>query len=179
MADLYTRYPTVSHTLKEFNRRVKRFLEEEDSASFIRAVLTGGYNDEDDGLPRQIFIDTMQNMVEDNHGLRLFRDYDSLNGVADKIMVDGSINIFSIPHSTFALKKSIHFKHEIVYNGVSGPFYKCITVPKNIISRLHIMSTIIRYLTSSSGPLAQGNICTSSSQVSGLLRAPLFRSPTN
>lgn len=123
MADLYTSFPTVSHTLREFNDRVNHIREDEGSSSFIRTVLTGEYIDENDARPRQIFIDTIQNMVKDNHPLRLSRDYDSLNGVADNIMVDGSINVFSVPHTTFALKKSIHFQHPIVYNGVSPPFY--------------------------------------------------------
>ena len=120
MANLYNhRLPLVSHNLREFsNRATDLFVHNESADQFVRFVLTGEFVG-DDGKPNQAFVDAVQNVVEDDHPLKISRDYDSLLGIAPKIMVDSDISVFAVPHNSFALKKSIHLEHKITYQGVS------------------------------------------------------------
>lgn len=120
MAELYANHPTESFNLREFiDQAYTIFNENETDESFIRFVLTGEMID-DNGAPKQAFIDILQNAVSPDHRLSISRDYDSLLGISDKIMVDAAISVYSVPHPSYALKKSIHFKHPINYQGVSS-----------------------------------------------------------
>jgi hypothetical protein len=85
---------------------------------FVRFSLTGEFKD-NNGVTKQAFVDAIQNIVEDDHPLKISRDYDSLLGIAPKIMVDSPISVFAVPHHTFALKTSIHLEHSLIYQGVS------------------------------------------------------------
>lgn len=119
MADLFNNHPVVSHSLREFADRAYAFYEhDETDDNFIRFVLTGEYID-DDGHAKQAFVDPIQNAIEPDHSLLISRDYDSLLGIADKLMVNCPISVYVVPHDTFALKTSIHLKHAITYQGVS------------------------------------------------------------
>lgn len=119
MANLYNNHPTVSHTLRQFcNRANHLYNEHATDEPYIRFVLTGEYLD-DGGTPKQAFVDPVQNLVEPYHPLSVSRDYDSLLGVAEKILVDGPITVFAVPHSTFALRTSLHMEHPIVRGDVS------------------------------------------------------------
>lgn len=120
MAQLFTDYSVVSHSLREFTDRAYHLHEVlNDNDGFLRFVLTGEFVDED-GEPKQAFVDPIQNnVIQDGHELSILRDYDSLLGVADKIMVDASISVFIVPHNTYALKTGIHLKHPIRYQRVS------------------------------------------------------------
>lgn len=119
MAELFNNHPVVSHTLRQFSDRAYALHENEETDDmFTRFVLTGEYID-DDGHPMQAFVDPIQNVIEENHQLSIARDYDSLLGIADKIMVDGPISVYAVPHSTFSLKTSIHLKRLIYHDGVS------------------------------------------------------------
>jgi len=119
MANIYPNNPTVSHTLSQFNDySAHLFAVHEDNDSFIRFVLTGEFLDDDEQQPKQAFIDPVQNVVEPGHPLNISRDYDSLLGIADTILVDAPISVFSVPHPSFALKTSIHIKHPIAHGEV-------------------------------------------------------------
>jgi hypothetical protein len=119
MADLFNDYPVVSHSLREFTDRAYGLHEnDETDDNFIRFVLTGEYID-DDGHSKQAFVDPIQNGIEVDHSLLISRDYDTLLGTADKVMVNSPISVYVVPHDTFALKTSIHLKHPVTYRDVS------------------------------------------------------------
>lgn len=117
--NLFNNHPVVSHSLREFADRAYGFHEnDETDDNFLRFVLMGEYID-DEGHPQQAFVDPIQNVIDDNHFLMISRDYDSLLGIADKVMVHCPISVFVVPHDTFALKTSIHLQHPVTYHGVS------------------------------------------------------------
>lgn len=119
MAGLFNNHPVVTHTLRQFSDRAYGLHEDEDTDDkFIQFVLTGEYIDED-GHSKQAFVDPIQNVIEDDHPLNISRDYDSLLGIAEKIMVNGPISVYAVPHNTFSLKTSIHLKRTVYYDGVS------------------------------------------------------------
>jgi hypothetical protein len=125
MANLFNNHPVVSHSLREFSDRAYAFHEnDETDDNFILFVLTGEYVD-DDGQPKQAFVDPIQNFIEPDHSLLISRDYDSLLGIADKLMVNCPISVYVVPHDTFALKTSIHLKHAVTHRDVSScsPIY--------------------------------------------------------
>jgi len=113
-----TTLPIVSHTLEEFIIRATALWQENDTTDlFTRFVLTGEFVD-DDGMRKQAFVDVLQNTVDDDHPLSIKRDYDSVLGIASKILVDAPISVYAVPHPTFALKTSIHLTHPISYHEV-------------------------------------------------------------
>jgi hypothetical protein len=119
MADLFNNHPAVTHSLREFVDCAYGFHEDDETDdNFIRFVLTGEYVD-DDGHLKQAFVDPIQNVIEVDHSLLISRDYDSLLGIADKIMVNAPISVYVVPHDSFALKTSIHLKHPVTHGGVS------------------------------------------------------------
>lgn len=120
MANLYSDHPTVSHTLMDFTEHANDLFFEgnEGDDAYIRFVLTGEYVDDEDNY-RQAFVDPLRGHIQDGDDLRISRDYDSLLGIADKLLIDGPITVYAVPHSTFALKTSIHLEHQIVRDEVS------------------------------------------------------------
>lgn len=118
MPPLYSDHPTVSHNLNEFTARATRLLESEEYDPFINFVLTGEYLD--DGALKQAFLDPIQNLVPVDHPLRISRDYDSVIGFSEDILVEGPVSVRAVPHPTFALTKSIHMARAIRYEGVSS-----------------------------------------------------------
>jgi hypothetical protein len=119
---LYNDNPTVSYTLQQFSDTASRVLNinPDDDAAFIRFVLCGEY--ENQGM-KQVFIDPMQNLVDPGHPLTISRDYDSVLGIADDILIDGPISVFAVPHESYALKTSIHIQRPIARQGVRMHYY--------------------------------------------------------
>ncbi|KAG6898534.1 hypothetical protein C0993_006176 [Termitomyces sp. T159_Od127] len=101
-------------SLRRFNRLTRAIWATRDSDAFIRFVLSGEFVDED-GEVRQAFLDPLQNLVQPVYPLQVTRDYDSLLGIATKIMVQDNISVFAVPHPTFALKASVHVTVPVVY----------------------------------------------------------------
>jgi hypothetical protein len=119
MADLFNNHPVVTHSLCEFVDHAYGLHEnDETDDNFIRFVLMGEYVN-DDGDPKQAFVDAIQNIIEVDHSLLISRDYDSLLGIANKVMVNCPISVYVVPHDTFALKTSIHLKHPVTHQGMS------------------------------------------------------------
>jgi hypothetical protein len=118
MSALYNINDTVSHSLAEFTTRARDLMQDGPTDDpFIRFVLTGEFIDED-GIARQAFVNSIQTAALGCR-LNITRDYDSLLGIADKILIDAPINVYAVPHPTHALTTSIHLKRSISYRGVS------------------------------------------------------------
>ncbi|KAG6852775.1 hypothetical protein C0991_009198 [Blastosporella zonata] len=115
---VFANYPCVNHSLRDFISHAHSLYQPDvDNSEFIRFVLTGEYDDFDN-VVKMAFIDPIQNIVNPDARLTIQRDYDSLLGIADHIMVTGDISVFAIPHPSFALKTSLHFKQTIIREGV-------------------------------------------------------------
>jgi len=108
--------PTVSFTLGQFVAHALSLSCNDNK--YLPFVLTGRFLD-DDGRPAQAFIDSIRDMVDDDHPLSIIRDYDSLLGLANDFLVDGTITMFTVPHPTLALTTSIHLKRDIRRGQVS------------------------------------------------------------
>lgn len=119
MPCVYSDFPIVTHTLNSFTARATRLLDIEDFEGFMRLVLTGEYED-DNFEPKQVFLDPIQNLVTGDHPLLISRDYDSVIGFSEDILVEGPIRVHSVPHPTFALTSSIHLTRTLHYDGVSS-----------------------------------------------------------
>jgi hypothetical protein len=122
MSSYYNDHPTESHTLDQFIDRLNSLHEADEHDAFIRAGLTGEYTDENN-RGKQIFIDPVQNLVDDDHELTIKRDYDSLIGVAHDILVDGAINAHAVPPGNLCLRSSIHIQYPMETENVSQLTY--------------------------------------------------------
>jgi hypothetical protein len=119
ISNLFNNHPVVSHSLCKFADCAYGYHEnDETDDNFLCFVLTGEYID-DEGHPKQAFVDPIQNVIEVDHALLISQDYDSLLGIADKVMVHCPVSVFVVPHNTFALKTSIHLQYPVAYQGVS------------------------------------------------------------
>jgi hypothetical protein len=117
--NVYPQHDTVSHTLAQFvTRATDLYSENGYNDEFIRFGLTGEYLD--GRRPKQVFMDPLQNMVEDDTPITIRRDYDSLLGAAPDILVNSAISVFCVPHPSYALKDSIHVKRTVAYQRVSS-----------------------------------------------------------
>ncbi|KAF8057086.1 hypothetical protein FPV67DRAFT_1430835 [Lyophyllum atratum] len=115
--NVYPQHDTVSHTLAQFvTRATDLYSENGYNDEFIRFGLTGEYLD--GRRPKQVFMDPLQNMVEDDTPITIRRDYDSLLGAAPDILVNSAISVFCVPHPSYALKDSIHVKRTVAYQRV-------------------------------------------------------------
>ncbi|KAG6815923.1 hypothetical protein H0H87_010148 [Tephrocybe sp. NHM501043] len=116
---LFADYPFENHSLREFiERALSLYYPDLDNSDFIRLVLTGEYEDMES--KKLAFVDPIQNLVSPDASLNIQRDYDSLLGISDDILVTGDMSVFAVPHANFALKSSIHIKYPIIWQGVEN-----------------------------------------------------------
>jgi hypothetical protein len=118
MPQLYSQFPTVTHSLDGFTERLNALHDDGDNDGFIKTALTGQYRDRS-GAERQIFIDPLLNQVNGADVLKFTRDYDSAIGISNSILVQGPITLHAVPHPTFALTTSIHLQFPIQQPEVS------------------------------------------------------------
>ncbi|KAF9442097.1 hypothetical protein P691DRAFT_765570 [Macrolepiota fuliginosa MF-IS2] len=116
MGTVYNNLDTVTHTLDEFTARLNSSFTNHDFDAFIKTGLTGEYLD-DNGARKQVFIDPLLNHVQDDHQITITRNYNSTISISEDILVATSINVYAIPHPTFALSTSIHLKYPIQRDG--------------------------------------------------------------
>lgn len=118
MTDLYSSLPQKSYSLNEYIQTAKR-LEHEDSLYFQQFLLTG------ENIPEhcQAFIDPTRNEVGDEGCLSIGRDYDSLIGIANDILVDTSISIHPAPNSEKVFKSGFYLNYHVIDVDVSTAFF--------------------------------------------------------
>ncbi|KAG6818435.1 hypothetical protein H0H93_005013 [Arthromyces matolae] len=103
--------PLVRHSLTDFLAHARHLVQEDsDNSEYIQFVLTGVYNDH--GLRTQAFVDPLVNHVLPSEPLNISRDYDSLLGICDNIVITCDLSMFAVPHPNFSLRSSIHVKWE-------------------------------------------------------------------
>jgi hypothetical protein len=106
MTSLYSTLPITSYSLRDFVRFAKT-LEHTDNSAFNRLLLTGETED------HQVSIDPIRNVMQPNHPVTISRDYDSIIGVTDEIIVQSSISVYPIPNPAEVLSSSIHFRKAV------------------------------------------------------------------
>lgn len=115
MTSLYSTRPHKVYTLEQFVAQAEALANQDHRKhEFIRFLITGEYFDQ-----HQAVIDPIRNVLENNQHVDVARDYDSVLGIADKIVVTSSIAIYPIPKPVEALKTSIHIKYSIEKGDVS------------------------------------------------------------
>lgn len=118
MADsFYSRFDRVSHTLKAFNIRADDLRRKEGDAAFMQFCLTGEYKGTD-SRPLQAFIDVSQTTNPADDDLRITRDFDSVFGLTEDFYCTQPIDVWAVPHCSYAIKSNIHLEREIMYEGV-------------------------------------------------------------
>ncbi|KAJ8085322.1 hypothetical protein PM082_004118 [Marasmius tenuissimus] len=109
---LYSSKPVRSYTLQRFFKRGAK-MADSNPREFQSFFLTG----ETKLLPTQALVDIQPNMLDRSHLLYKTRDYDSLIGITDDIIVTNSISLYVVPNLAEVLKKSVHLSHPMVMGG--------------------------------------------------------------
>lgn len=93
-----------SQTVAEFIGRSKDLLNAGDMDVFAQYVLTGVH----DNIQHQ--VDPIKDAVNDNLGIQVLRDYDSVLGVHDNICVNAALTIYPVSKFEDTFKRNIHIK---------------------------------------------------------------------
>lgn len=146
MSSLYSSLPQRVYTLKQFVRQAKALtIHEHQKHAFIRFLITGEYFDQ-----HQAVVDPIRNILENDQHVDVARDYDSVIGIADRIVVTSSIAIYPIPKPVEALSTSIHIKYPIEKGNVSVKAISGLELRSDREYRLPCMYLCIEFPTSNS-----------------------------
>lgn len=102
-----------SFSLQQFIRHAKRLDDPDDEVRFVQFMLTG--KDIQDGQTTQAYIDLSRSVLSDDHPIEVARDFDSLIGVADDILVQSSISVCVAPNPHECLTTGIHLNYSATF----------------------------------------------------------------
>lgn len=105
---LVSQLPTKSYSLWAFIRAAQA-LDSDEHNYYEHFILTGENVMEN----CQAFIDPTQSRVDDEIPLSLSRDYDSLIGIADRILTTRSISVYPASNPAEVLSTSIHLTYPL------------------------------------------------------------------
>jgi len=108
---------TRSYSVAEFCETAQNLLESEDSASFVRFVLCGRYQN------HQVVVDPIQNRLDPERKIKGLRDFDSLLGICEDIPVRSPLTLFPLAKKDDTLNTNIHLNYSFVIPGVSSIEY--------------------------------------------------------
>lgn len=116
----YSSFPVRTCSVREFTH-IAKGLEELDSRAFQEFILTGS-NVQD---KTQVFVDPTLNALAEDDPLVVARDYDSIIGIADDILVESAISIYPVPNPAEVLSTSIHLTRPVVSDliRIRKPFF--------------------------------------------------------
>lgn len=103
----------LSYSLAEFCETAKLLLESDDPSSFVRFVLCGRFQN------NQVFVDAIQNRLDEEHLIKGLRDFDSLLGIHKDIPVRSSLTLFPLARKEDTLHTNIHLNYSFIIPGVS------------------------------------------------------------
>lgn len=104
----------ISLSLLEFCQQAKMLLDADQTADFVRFVITGK-----DVNGSQACIDPVINRVTQDHPLEILRDYDSLLGISKTIQVKSDITVYPVAKQEDTLTKNVHLRHTFKTSRVS------------------------------------------------------------
>jgi hypothetical protein len=118
MSNLNNNFPgqPVTYSLREFVRLAKSL--ENENPEFLRFVLTGDAKGQ-----HQATLDHVRNVLTNDHQVDVARDYDSVIGITDGIVVDCALSVYPVPNPAEALTSSIHITHPFTSGDVSRFMY--------------------------------------------------------
>ncbi|THV02123.1 hypothetical protein K435DRAFT_792791 [Dendrothele bispora CBS 962.96] len=129
MDNLYSALPSKSYTLEEFVRKASDLQNASDSR-FHEFALTGDLatvvEDELFGSERvghQVNMDVTSNRMPEDYELGAYRDYDSVLGFGQDILVKSSITVYPVPNLNRSLKTSIHVVCNIEDHELTGSIH--------------------------------------------------------
>ena len=102
-----------SYSLTEFCTTAKILLDSGDSASFVKFVLCGRYQN------RQVVVDAIQNRLDPEYPIKGLRDFDSLLGIHKDIPVHSSLTLFPLARKEDTLRTNVHLSYSFNFPGVS------------------------------------------------------------
>ena len=103
----------ISMSLRQFCRRAK-YLLSLDQTGFVNFVLTG---QDTDGS--QACIDPVFNRVTEDYRLHINRDYDSLLGICDDILINTNLTVYPVSKLNDTLSQNIHLRYDFTTANVS------------------------------------------------------------
>ncbi|KAJ4469609.1 hypothetical protein C8R41DRAFT_970774 [Lentinula lateritia] len=116
MDGLYSALPTKAYSLRNFVRAGSALDSPDiDGDAYLLFLLTGQHVLEE----HQAVIDARRNTLNDDHSVGASRDYDSLIGIADNILVNAAISVYPAPNPAEVLSSSIHLKIRLPSGDVS------------------------------------------------------------
>lgn len=103
--------PVKTCSLRDYTRLAKR-LDELDPLEFQRFILTGV----DVHGKAQVFVDPALNRIgsDSDDTLSVARDYDSVIGISNDILVQNAISVYPVPNPAEVLSTSIHLNYPVV-----------------------------------------------------------------
>ena len=114
---MYNDLPEQKYLISEFNERAGHlFHRTPDRRDFIRFVLTGEVPDN-----HQAVVNPLLNHLEPGHPISISRDYDSIIGITEDIVVDCAVNIYPIGHPSDAITSHINLNCIATDTEVSTP----------------------------------------------------------
>jgi hypothetical protein len=117
MSGLYSLLPTQSYSLKEFIERAKALYSDE-VFEFLTFILTG-----EDRRNHQAILDPFRNVLPPGDLVDSMRDYDSVIGITEHIVVRSAISVYPIPNPVEVLTTSIHLKYGVKTGNVRKGLY--------------------------------------------------------
>lgn len=105
-----TALPLQSHSLRDFVLRAKQ-LDREQNPDLSRFVLCGLWKE--DGDLHQAVIDVTGNKIGEQSDLEVQRDYDSVLGFHDDLLIDSDLQVHPIAPPDHRLTTTIHMSREI------------------------------------------------------------------
>jgi len=118
--------PKFTFSVFDFCRKAKSLLQQ-DQAQFVQFVLSGQYDEyveatdpiditlaDDQGLILrrcQAVIDPILDALRDDEDITVSRDYDSILGIHDDIIVSSDLTVYPVAKREDTLTKNVHLKH--------------------------------------------------------------------
>ena len=102
-----------SHSLTQFCQTTKHLLEHDDPTSFVNFVLCSRHQD------HQVVIDPIQNRLDEEYGMSVLRDFDSLLGICKDIPIHTSLTLFPLAKKEDTLNTNIHLDYSFNIPGIS------------------------------------------------------------
>ena len=113
-SDIYAELPPRTYSLREFNRHAKDLLASDESDEFVRFSLTGEVAGD-----HQVVVDPLRDLLDPHHEITLSRDYDSILGITERIVVNSQLSVYPICNPADALATSIHLDYSFEGGEVS------------------------------------------------------------
>ncbi|KAF9060069.1 hypothetical protein BDP27DRAFT_1430481 [Rhodocollybia butyracea] len=102
-----------SYSLRDYVVAAGKLDDLNDDIGFIQFMLTGRTTDRE-GQAIQAFVDVNKNRIGANQDISMARDFDSLIGISQNLLVSTPLSVYPVPIPAAALTSSIHLRWPVV-----------------------------------------------------------------